>query len=161
MTTKIKWRLKQLPTVGELALLVHDGILTKEQAQEVLFSLETDEDRDKQSLQDEIKFLRELVESLSKNKPERIVETIRYIEKPYVTAPWYHPYYVYANSTTGNSGGLYVTTSGTAGLATTSTMNLSSTASSLNSGLTSQQIVANGNPNALTPTGNFTSIKTF
>jgi len=67
MTTKLKWRLKELPETHEVAHLVKEGIMTKDEAREILFSQETEEDRTKKSLQDEIKFLRELVQKLSNN----------------------------------------------------------------------------------------------
>ena len=39
MTTKIKWRLANRPTPMELIDLTNAGLLTKEQAKEILFSL--------------------------------------------------------------------------------------------------------------------------
>lgn len=162
MTTKLKWRLGKLPSPEEVTLLLSQSVLTKDEAREILFSLETDEDRDKQSLQEEIKFLRELVERLSKNKPERIVETIRYIEKPYITQGWYHPYYIYSNSTTGG-GTMYYTNGANMTNAIGSISSLTSATSNSNM-LTSstQQTLASGNQTALTPTiKEFTSIKTF
>ena len=83
MTKKLVWRLSQKPTVLELTELLKGGIITKEEAKEVLFNQEDEVDRDKKSLESEIKFLRELVEKLSKNQTSTIIETIRYIEKPY------------------------------------------------------------------------------
>ena len=78
---KIVWRLKEQPTAESLQGLVERNILTKEEAREILFSSEEAEDRDKKSLESEIKFLRELVEKLSNDK-SRIVEIIREAEKP-------------------------------------------------------------------------------
>lgn len=98
MTTKIKWRLSKLPSVDEVALLVTQKVLTNEEAREILFSLETDEDRDKVSLQEEIKFLRELVSKLSTSRT--IVEQIRYIEKPYQSQSWYPAYQTFVAGTT-------------------------------------------------------------
>lgn len=97
MTKKLIWRLSKLPTSEELRELVKDKIITQDEAREVLFSSETEEDRDKKSLESEIKFLRELVEKLSKSRTE-IVETIRYIESPYKCYPWYSPYTVWCSS---------------------------------------------------------------
>lgn len=93
MTTKIKWRLGKLPDSQEVSLLVKEGILTKDEAREILISLETDEDRDKKSLQEEIRFLRELVKSMA--LPSRIVQEIRYIQQPYMQYPWYQNYQTY------------------------------------------------------------------
>jgi hypothetical protein len=98
---KIIWRLKESPTTEKLSILVKEGILTKDEAREILFSSETEEDRDKKSLESEIKFLREIVEKLSNDK-SRIVEVIREVQKPYYyTTPWYGPYQNWCYGTTG------------------------------------------------------------
>lgn len=97
MTTKLKWRLSKLPDSHEVTLLVEKGILKKEEAREILFSLETDEDRDNKSLQEEIKFLRALAEKLALNG-QNISRTIEVVKVPYYTQPWFTPYAVYCNS---------------------------------------------------------------
>lgn len=91
MTKKLLWRLKSLPTTDELRDLVKDGILTKEEAREVLFSQEDEKERDVKSLETEIKFLREVVAKLSQNSTQ-IVETIEKVYVPYKRYPWYEPY---------------------------------------------------------------------
>jgi len=100
MTKKLIWRLGNLPTVAELQLLVNDKIITKEEQREILFKTEDAEDRDKKSLESEVKFLRELVEKLSNSKATTIIDTIRYIEKPYYRQPWYHYYDVWCGGNT-------------------------------------------------------------
>lgn len=97
---KTKWRLSELPTPAEVGQLVRDEILTKEEAREILISKENDEDRDKKSLQGEIKFLRELVEKLSSNRKSDIIREITVIEKPYRQQPWFQPYYYFTNANT-------------------------------------------------------------
>lgn len=114
MTTKTKWRLSELPTPAEVGQLVRDEILTKEEAREILISQETDEDRDKKSLQGEIKFLRELVEKLSNNRRADIIKEITVIEKPYIKQPWFQPYYYYATSGTSGTSLNTLAISGTA-----------------------------------------------
>ena len=79
MTTKLKWRLSSLPTPDEVRALVIDEVITKDEAREILFSSETEQERDKKSLEAEIKFLRELVEKLSNQQSTKIIETIKYI----------------------------------------------------------------------------------
>ena len=87
--------MSKLPTVEELQTLVKDKIITQEEARNILFSEEepkTDGDsRDEKSLKSEIKFLRELVEHLSKNRTH-VIETIKTVEAPYRRYPWYGPY---------------------------------------------------------------------
>jgi uncharacterized coiled-coil DUF342 family protein len=89
---EIVWRLGKLPTPEEVINLVKDKIITQEEAREILFNTRTIEGRDKKSLEDEIKFLRELVETLSQSKSLEIVEKIKYIEKPYYDYRWYKQY---------------------------------------------------------------------
>ena len=95
---QLKWRLGKLPTPDEVRELVKDKIITQEEARDILFNEETEESRDEDSLKAEIKFLRELVEKLSSHS--QIVETIRYIEKPYVNKPWYDPYTIWCSAGT-------------------------------------------------------------
>lgn len=127
MTTKTKlvWRLGKLPSIEELRELVKDKILTNDEAREILFSSEKEEERDEKSLKTEIKFLREIIEKLSTDRP-RIVEVIREIKVPYYQQPWYQPYRVWCQAGTGASpaintittGGLLssnITSSGTSG----------------------------------------------
>lgn len=140
MTTKIKWRLGKLPDPLEVADLVRQGILTKDEAREILFTQETQEDRDKESLQEEIKFLRQLVEKLS-NRTE-IVRQIEYIEKPYRKYDWYEPYKFYCST----NNAIYSTTG-------TSTINLMAASSDANTANLSYT-VSSSEPD-------FTSIKTF
>lgn len=139
MTTKLNWRLSKLPTPSEVTDLVHSKIITQDEAREILFSLETEESRDIESLKSEIKFLRELVEKLSDGKMSKIVETIRIIEKPYYQQPWVQPYQTWCTGSTGTTALGNVTTSGSVGGA---------------------GIAYYGNGSS-TPTANFSSINTF
>lgn len=93
MTKKnLVWRLGKLPSPDEVRELVKDKIITQEEARDILFSQETEEERDKKSLESEIKFLRELVDKLSQNNQTRVVEVIKEIKVPYVRWQWYQPY---------------------------------------------------------------------
>lgn len=139
---KIVWRLGKLPTPAELQDLVKTEILTKEEAREILLNTETEEDRDKKSLESEIKFLRELVAKLSENR-SKIVETIKYIEKPYFRYEWYQPYQYYCNTAGGLAG---VTTTAAYVQTTGGTMDLAS-------GSNSVYVADSGE--------DFTNIKTF
>jgi sulfur transfer complex TusBCD TusB component (DsrH family) len=94
--TNLKWRLSKLPSSEEVLALIKDGVITKEEGKEILFSEETEETKSITDLQSEIKFLKELVERLSSNR-NQIVETIKIIEKPYYQKPWYQPYYYWQN----------------------------------------------------------------
>lgn len=122
MTTKIIWRLANRPTPEEIVELLTAGILTKDEAREILFNLETDEDRDKKSLQTEIEFLRKLVEKLSTNK-QVIIETIREVQKPYYQQPWYQPYTTWCSNTADTqTNAIYTSTSGTGLMSVSNTL---------------------------------------
>lgn len=147
------------PTPSEVTDLVVNGILTKEEAREILFSLENDETRDTKSLQEEIKFLRTLVEHLTPNKPSKIVETIHIIEKPYTGQSWFTPYYFYGQGASGSMT-LYSASGGGSNQfgAQVMTVNTSSALNQLSAGTgatsgTMTSTTANPQP--------FTSIKTF
>lgn len=99
---KLVWRLGKLPTPDELRELVKDKIVTQEEAREILFNFETEEERDKKSLESEIKFLRELVEKLAKGR-DRIIETIREVKVPYIYYRWYKPYEIWCENNVSNN----------------------------------------------------------
>lgn len=95
---KLIWRLKEQPSSESLRGLVKDGLLSKEEAREILLSSELVEDRDENSLKAEIKFLRDLVDKLTNklsNGRNTITEIIREIERPYVKWQWYKPYEIW------------------------------------------------------------------
>ena len=105
MTKKLTWRLGKLPSTEELRELVKDKLITNEEARGILFKLEEETERDKESLEEEIKFLRELVDKLS-NKTQ-IVEVIKEIRTPYYNYGWWNPYQTYCGGAT--SGITYAT----------------------------------------------------
>jgi hypothetical protein len=86
------WRLGKLPNVEEITTLISNKIITNEEAREILFNTRTVEERDKNSLEAEIKFLRDLVEKLSQNRTQ-IVEVIKQVSNPiYIHDYWYKQY---------------------------------------------------------------------
>lgn len=123
MTKKIKWRLSSLPTPSELQGLVKDEIITKAEAREILLSREDVDERNNKSLKEEIKFLRELIEKLSSSNNTKIIETIKYIEKPYYSRPWFTPYnnWVYLSGSNGTTNLNNMNCSGTSLLTATTT----------------------------------------
>ncbi len=152
--TTLKWRLGKLPTSNEVIDLVATKVITQEEAREILFS--TGEE-DSESLKSEIKFLRELISKLSDRNT--IVEKIRYIDRPYISQPWYQPYYTWYNGTMYASAGTSGTITTTGGLA-------SGTGSLLNhagANSSASLALANSQATALSAQSdrNFTDIKTF
>ncbi len=102
MMKKLHWRLSKLPNPEEVRELVKDKIITQEEAREILFTSEDIEYRDVKSLESEIKFLRSLIETLSKNSNKTIVETIREVERPWRRYDWYEPYHMWCGTSTNN-----------------------------------------------------------
>ena len=108
MTKKLTWRLSKLPTVEELLQLVKDKVITQEEAKEILFNSgkEVKENTpDIGDLEEEIKFLRKLVEKLSNNNKEIIIREIEIVKQPYWNYRWYKPYNVWMNSISNNQFG--------------------------------------------------------
>ncbi len=106
MKKNLKWRLTKLPTSEEVNSLVLSKIISQEEARDILFTEENEEEKSVSALKAEVKFLKELIEKLG-NRTE-IIEKIRYIEKPYYVQPWYQPYQVWCSSgslTGASSGG--------------------------------------------------------
>lgn len=98
MTKELSWRLKMLPTVDEVAALVEKGIISKDEAKKLLFTEKDEKDRDVKSLEEEIIFLRKLVEKLSNSQTTTIIEKIREVEVPYIKRGWYRPYDVWCKA---------------------------------------------------------------
>ncbi len=152
--TKTKWRLSRLPEPSEILDLVKGGLLTKEEGREIIVSLETEEDRSKKSLQDEIKFLRELVAKMSTNRSV-IIETIREVQKPYKQYDWYQPYMYYASA--GGAGPTYATN----GTSLVGTLTGGNAVNTLSLGSTGAQSALQQSNTASAQEQNFTDIKTF
>ena len=92
----MRWKLKNLPTPSDIATLIDKGVITKEEAREILFNPEEIDERSVESLKEEIKFLRELVEKLSNQNYSKVIEIIKEVEKPvYYRYPWWQSYYTW------------------------------------------------------------------
>jgi hypothetical protein len=103
MTKKLVWRLADRPTVNEIILLVEKKLLKEDEAKEILFNSVNEEDRDKKSLESEIKFLRDLILQMNRTGVN-VVESIKVVERPiYYKQPWFEPAITYlcSNGTSG------------------------------------------------------------
>lgn len=98
---KLVWSLKVLPTPTEVRGLVEANIISKEEAKEILFDEKDVVKEDIDALKQEIKFLKSLVEKLSESKTQ-IIESIRYVEKPYNNYPWWGSYNTWCASVENN-----------------------------------------------------------
>jgi hypothetical protein len=100
MTKNLKWRLKTPPTAEAVRDLVDAGVLSKDEAREILFTTEDETVEDTTALKSEINFLRELVEKLSSktNYYPQVWTTID--TRPFRSYPWYSMYSAAASGTT-------------------------------------------------------------
>lgn len=106
MNTKIVWRLKERPTPMEVRDLLVAGIINKEESRQILFSEETEEDRKKESLEEEIKFLRQLLQIISSGNNAKIVQIIQEVVTPrHTQSSWYGPYSIWCSNATGLGNG--------------------------------------------------------
>lgn len=68
MTKDLVWRLKNLPEAGEIADLVSTGVITKEEAREILFkpeALKRDEESEQvKSLKEQVEFQQQTIDKL-------------------------------------------------------------------------------------------------
>lgn len=98
MTNQLKWRLGKLPTSDEVIKLLNEKIITKEEAKEILFNVETESQRDIESYKQEVKFLKEVIEKLADKNS--IVQVVKEYIPQYITQPFYQPYYYWTYPTT-------------------------------------------------------------
>ena len=91
-TKNLTWKLDKLPTASELSDLVDSGVITKEEARDIMFG-NPESDKDKvEALEKLVEFLQGLVTDLSKNRTtfvpyERTVYVDRRI-RPYWDNYW-------------------------------------------------------------------------
>lgn len=62
---KLNWRLTDLPTAGEVAELVDSGVITKEEARDILFNEKDNESAQVDELKRQIEFLEKIIENVS------------------------------------------------------------------------------------------------
>lgn len=71
-TSELKWRLSALPSGAEVAQLVEQKVITTDEAREILFTeqskVQLEEPEKMKSLQEEVKFLRNLVDVLASTR---------------------------------------------------------------------------------------------
>lgn len=96
----LKWRLAKAPTREDVTTMLDKGIITKEEAKELLFNL-TDEKEENKVLKEQIEFLKGVIEKLSNNQPAQTVIQHVHDWRPHVMTVPYRPYWI---STTGGSG---------------------------------------------------------
>lgn len=89
--TRIVWRLREQPTIESLIKLTETGLITKEEAREILLNKETKEERANQDLIEEIKFLQKAIARLEDK--QAFIKVVREITSPvYIQRPWFNHY---------------------------------------------------------------------
>lgn len=108
MKKTLKWRLSELPTGDEVASLVEQKVITTDEAREILFNEEKEDSNKVAALKEEVKFLRELCDTLAA-KSNGWTTIIREYERYKPSYPiWYSSYGGIVNSTAGST----ITTTG-------------------------------------------------
>jgi hypothetical protein len=96
---KLAWRFKNLPTVNEVSQLVHDKIITAEEAKELLFNDKESQDVEVKALKEQVEFLEKVIDNLSKNKNSNVT----YVPS-YPTVYWYNSPTIKPSWTISNAG---------------------------------------------------------
>lgn len=105
----LKWRLSERPTVENVSQLLSNGILTKEEARQIILEESAIKQSDIEDIKSEIKVLRDLI--LSQPNPQ-YVQIIRQYQTP--NHGWGNPYYVYCSTNSGtNTTGTLMVANGT------------------------------------------------
>lgn len=125
----LSWKLGEFPTASELADLVEIGVISKEEAREMMFGSAENDKEKIQALEEQVEFLRDLVETLSKNKTQTIIRDWTY-DRP---VRWYHTPYWRDTVTFMNNAG-YKLSDNTAIGSTTGTVNGIATSTTATSG---------------------------
>ena len=126
MTKKktISWRLKELPDGHDVALLVQQEVITKEEARQILLN-EGEEDSDKLKAKDEeIKFLRDLVDTLAAKHNGYTTIYHEYSRLRHSYPVWYGNYQPLMQTYSSKTFGPTMTTGTISMGATTNAMNL-------------------------------------
>lgn len=80
MKKKLNWRLSELPNASEVADLVEQEVITKDEARDVLFKTEDERNKDEEvkALREQVKFMEKVVDALTRNKHTTITYTPSY-----------------------------------------------------------------------------------
>jgi hypothetical protein len=99
-TKSLKWRLKEAPTSEALGHLLAAGILTKEEARQIILDDGTVEPSDLETIKGELALLRQIVLDLSSRSPQTVIKIIeREVDRwPNYQPHFYNPYTVWCSS---------------------------------------------------------------
>lgn len=101
----LKWRLSEKPTVESITQLLQTGIITKDEARQILLDETEINSKDFSDVLEEIKLLRTLVLEVASKEPNTIIKIIE--SSPIVirdyTRPWNNPYIAYCSSAAGST----------------------------------------------------------
>lgn len=99
----LTWKLNELPNAGELADLVDSGVISKDEARDIMFgSAESDKDKI-EALEKLVDFLQGLVKDLTKNKQTFVpYEKTIYVDRS--IRPYFDKYWLSTSKALGSSG---------------------------------------------------------
>jgi hypothetical protein len=118
MKKNLTWKLNELPNAGELADLVDSGVISKEEARDIMFG-NAESDKDKiEALEKLVEFLQGLVKDLTKNKQTFVpFERTIYVDRS--IRPYFDRYWMSTSKKLGSQG--WTLTANNAGTMSTST----------------------------------------
>jgi hypothetical protein len=113
----LKWRLSELPTAGDVAELVDSGVITPEEAREILFTEASSSDEKVKALEEQLAFMQDLVKQLAGRNPTTFVQPFsRVVTTPTIywasTSKSLHDSGLTMTSSSGRSGELTLSVNG-------------------------------------------------
>lgn len=118
---ELLWRFKQLPTAGEVAALVEQGVLSKEEARALLFNSKDEKDKQEEhnALKEQIKFQQDVI--------DKLISQLSRTNNLWTFTQTYRPRYSteYWMTTTGTNYGYSLGSSGSVVLCSTNSGNIS------------------------------------
>lgn len=89
----LTWKLKDMPSAGELANLVNSEVITRDEAREIMFGNADDDKAKIEALEKMVEFLQGLVENLSKNKTTTYIPYERTVYIDRTVRPYWDRYW--------------------------------------------------------------------
>lgn len=107
MTKKMNWRLPELPTGDEVASLVEQGVITTQEARDIILKSSEEKDTETQvkALQEQVEFLQGLVDKLASKSPTWTYTYANKIPTTYWYNSGYSPVLSQVSQTDSNSAG--------------------------------------------------------
>lgn len=111
---RLVWKLKDKPSAEGVAMLVEHGVLSKEEAREIILREVTEDTDEVKALKEMVETLQEMVRDLLSRPNIQLVPYTKVIEVPRRLTPYWERYWT-AGSTAGDMVNMSSSSSGTTG----------------------------------------------